>query len=265
MPFVEVCTSPKENAIPVLERKLKESNGKLALRIAQALAILGSGSGAEIIFKEIQNQVNKWDELPPYEGEDLGSSLAPPDHGLIPLCANLIYALGMTRSELNIKAWELVSDHFRADELIDFYNHNNKSLFNYIDAVCYGAGLLGSRAAIPFLNKIHSNRFLSGQSIKSDTAGEYISGIQSEFIYERLALLELIIGRALARSGSVDGLEILVEYLDDARAILTEFAHTTLIKITGEDFGKNKQKWSDWISAGTSDFQPVPLKERIDG
>jgi ribulose 1,5-bisphosphate synthetase/thiazole synthase len=267
IPFVEVCISPKEKAIPVLERKLKESTGKRALRIAQALALLGSGSGAEIIFQEIQNHLNKWDELPPYEYEieTLSPNHAPPDHGIMPQCAYLIYALGMTRSKLNIKAWELVSDHFQADELVDFYNRNNKSLFNYVDAMCYGAGLLGSRAAIPSLNKIHSNRFLNDQSIKNDTAGEYISGIQAEFIYERVALLELIIGRALARSGSVDGLEILVEYLDDARAILTEFAHTTLIKITEKDFGKNKREWTDWISVNVSDFQPVPLKERIDG
>ncbi|MDP7309376.1 MAG: hypothetical protein QF405_17155, partial [Roseibacillus sp.] len=85
------------------------------------------------------------------------------------------------------------------------------------------------------------------------------------YILERLALLELIIGRALARSGSVDGLEILVEYLDDARAILTEFAHTTLIKITEKDFSKNKQEWSAWINAFATDFKPVPIMERMDG
>ena len=263
MPFVEVCTSPKEKAIPVLERKLKESTGKRALRIAQALAMLGSDSGAEIIFEEIQNQLNKW----PFEDDNVRTSgQVSPDQGRMPLGANLIHALGMTRSELNIPAWELVSEYFQADanELIDFYSQR-KSLFNYVDAICYGAGLLGSRAAIPFLNKIHSNRFLNGQSIKNDTAVEYISGIESEYILERLALLELIIGRALARSGSVDGLEILVEYLDDARAILTEFAHTTLIKITGEDFGKNKQEWSDCINAIATDFKPVPMMERIDG
>ena len=263
MPFVEVCTSPKEKAIPVLERKLKENTGKRALRIAQALAMLGSGSGAEIIFEELQNQLNEW----PFEDEKVRKSgQVSPDQGRMPLGANLVHALGMTRSELNIPAWELVSEYFQADanELIDFYSQK-KDLFNYVDAVCYGAGLLGSRAAIPFLNKIHSNRFLKGQSIKNDTAVEYIRGIESEYILERLALLELIIGRALARSGSVDGLEILVEYLDDARAVLTEFAHTTLAKITEEDFGKNKQQWSAWVNAKASDFKPVPLMDRMDG
>ena len=260
MPFVEVCTSPKEKVIPVLERKLKETEGKRALRIAQALAMLGSDSGTEIIFEELMNQMVEWS----IEDNIRRGGQIPPDQGRMPLGANLIHALGMTRSELNIEAWELVSDHFQADELIDFYS-KKKDLFNYVDAICYGAGLLGSRAAIPYLKKIHSNRFLNGQSIKNDTAAEYISGIESEYILERLALLELIIGRALARSGSVDGLEILVEYLDDARAILTEFAHTTLIKITDKDFGKNKQKWSAWVNSNAVDFKPVPIMERMDG
>ena len=265
IPFVEVCTSPKEKAVPVLERKLKESTGKRALRIAQALAMLGSGGGAEIIFGEIQDQLNKWGELPPIEDEIMHAGhRAPPDQGAMPLCANLIYALGMTRSELNVKAWELVSDHFQANELVDFYMRD-KSLFNYVDAICYGAGLLGNRAAIPFLIKIHSNRFLNGNSTKSDTAGEYISGIESEYVFERLALMELILGRALARCGSVDGLQILIEYLDDSRAVFTEFAHATLIRISGKDFGKIKQKWSDWVRTIATDFEPVPLLEREDG
>ena len=49
----------------------------------------------------------------------------------------LAQGLGMTRSELNIPAWELLSEYFQADgkELIDFYSQR-KSLFNYVDAIC---------------------------------------------------------------------------------------------------------------------------------
>jgi hypothetical protein len=259
IPFVEVCTSPKDKAIPVLERKLAESSGKRALRIAQALAMMGSESGAETIFKEIENQLSKSGSLPLLVDEIMhtgGPFRPPPDQGAMPLFANLINALGMTRSKLNIKAWELVSERFEAGELDDFRSRD-RSLFNYVDAVCYGAGLLGHPDAIPSLIKIHSNRFLNGQSIKS--------GIQVDFILERLGLLELILGRALARCGSIQGLQIMIEYLDDFRGILTEFAHTTLIRITNEDFGKNKQKWGEWIRSHANDFKPVPLEEREDG
>jgi hypothetical protein len=116
---------------------------------------------------------------------------------------------------------------------------------------------MGHPDAIPSLIKIYSNRFLNGQSIKS--------GIQEDFILERLGLLELILGRALARCGSIKGLQIMIEYLDDFRAILTEFAHTSLIRITHEDFGKNKQNWNDWVRSHAHNFNPVPLTEREDG
>jgi hypothetical protein len=80
-----------------------------------------------------------------------------------------------------------------------------------------------------------------------------------------VALLELIIGRALTRSGSVDGLKILIEYLDDVRAVLAGFANSTLVKITSKDFWKNKSEWNNWLSLNESSFKPVPLPERMDG
>ena len=59
IPFVEVCTSPREKAIPALENKLSKSSGKRALRITQALAMLGAESGSEIIYKEMLDLL-KW-------------------------------------------------------------------------------------------------------------------------------------------------------------------------------------------------------------
>jgi hypothetical protein len=71
--------------------------------------------------------------------------------------------------------------------------------------------------------------------------------------------MELILGRALARSGSEEGYQTLIEYLDDMRAVLAEFAHNALIKITGFDFGKDKRKWKNWLTIKTNTLEPVPL------
>jgi hypothetical protein len=117
--------------------------------------------------------------------------------------------------------------------------------------------LLGSEEAIPALKQLHACQFLRNQSLKS--------GIEAEFILERRAILELNLGRALARSGDIDGLNILIEYLDDMRAVLAEFAHTTLIRITNQDFGKNKLGWSAYVNSITGSFKPVPLAERMEG
>jgi hypothetical protein len=104
IPLVEVCTSPPEKAIHVLEKASKNSSGKRALRIAQALAMLGSGSAAQTLFGEINRQL-AGGKLPTLD-EDIrhhGGDAAPPGQGAMSLCANLVYALGMTRSKLIVR------------------------------------------------------------------------------------------------------------------------------------------------------------------
>jgi flavin-dependent dehydrogenase len=255
IPFVEVCTSPSEKAVPVLEEELTHNTGKMKLRIALALAMHGSDSGASTIYQEIENQLSSGSlpQMKEYVEHSGGSDRTPPDQGAAPICANLIYALGMTRSELNIAVIERVSEIFRADTIGDFQNKDN-ALFFYIDAACYAAGLIGSEKVIPHLENIHANRYLNKRSIKS--------GIEESHVLERLSLMELILGRGLARSGSAQGYEVLIDYLDDMRAILTEFAHGTLMKITHQDFGKDTDAWNKWLTANENTIEPVALIER---
>ena len=254
IPFVEVCASPPEPAIPVLNEELNKSLGNRQLQIALALAMHGSESGAEIIYNEINNQIKG--SLPvltePVQHSG-GNSRTPPDQGAAPGCANLIYALGMTRSHFILPAIKRVSENFSADSINDF-RERDRALFFYVDAVCYAADLAGNKKAIPFLQKIHKNKFLNNRSLKA--------GIESNHILERLSLMELILGRALARSGSEEGYQILIEYLDDMRAVLAEFAHNALVKITDLDYGKDKGKWSDWLEKNINKLEPVSLKVR---
>lgn len=140
-----------------------------------------------------------------------------------------------------------MSELFKADSIDDF-KLKNKALFFYIDAVCYAANSLCSKSVIPYLKKIHSNQFLNNRSIKK--------GIEKDHVLERLSLMELILGRALSRSGSEKGYEILIEYLDDMRAVLAEFAHGTLFKITSRDFGKDKEDWKSWLARNNAKLKP---------
>ena len=52
---------------------------------------------------------------------------------------------------------------------------------------------------------------------------------------------------------------------DDMRGILAEFAHTTLIKVTGTHLDKNKSAWKNWVISNQSIFGPNPILERADG
>jgi hypothetical protein len=237
-----------------LEEELEKSSGKRQLRIALALAMLGAKSGAQTIYNEIKHQLQSSLPLLKEHVEHSGDNFrSPPDQGAAPISANLIYALGMTRSELNLSSIELVSELFRAESIDDF-KVKDKALFFYIDAVCYAANMIGSKKAIPHLKKIHENQFLNNRSLKS--------GIEKDHILERLSLMELILGRALARSGSAEGYEVLIEYLDDMRGVLAEFSHGTLVKITKCDFGKNKEEWGKWLTTNKGELTPVALEER---
>jgi hypothetical protein len=66
----------------------------------------------------------------------------------------------------------------------------------------------------------------------------------------------------MARCGSREGLEILVEYLDDVRAVLAEYAHTTLNRLTRQDFGKDRARWSRWIGTLPAAIPPRPIEDR---
>ncbi len=51
---------------------------------------------------------------------------------------------------------------------------------------------------------------------------------------------------------------VAIPVLDDARAVLAEYAHTTLNRLTRRDFGKYRTRWSKWIEALQEQIPPPP-------
>ena len=251
IPFVEVCTADPAEALPVLEEELRASRGKRAVRLAQALAFLGSPAGADVLADEILEAL-KAETLPPRKAKVMHAGEAAPDQGAMPETAHLLFALAMTKSARCLEVWPRVVGLLpvKAED----YRGSVKGAFYYADAVCHGAEILGRPEAVPILQSIHERPSLRGQSRRE--------GIDRDFLPERLSMLELGLGRAMARCGSRKGLEILVEYLDDVRATLAEYAHTTLNRITRQDFGKDRARWSKWIETLPGRIPPTPIADR---
>jgi ribulose 1,5-bisphosphate synthetase/thiazole synthase len=248
IPIVEICCQG-QRAIPVLERALSGAQGTKRLAIAQALAFLGSQKGVPVILEHIDRELAQG-VLPPRKTFILNSNLTPPDQGAMPDLAYLLYTLGMARDARSISVWNRVADllQFTEEDLRSFF----KCPFFYIDAICYGAELLGDPRAVPVLKKLHSNPLVRGQWCHNRW--------EIDFLKERQAMLELAIARALARLGSTDGYEVLVAYLDDTRALLAEQAYRELLNITGVSLPKEQLLWKQWLLANR---QSLPVKPRV--
>lgn len=237
IPFVDLaCAGPQ--ALPVLQAALEQSHAAQRTLIAKALAMLGSPAAVPALIAALHDAA-PGEGLQPRQAHVRGVQL-PPDQGAMPEAAHLLYALGMTNDERALPIW----DHFRsliAEASAGDIRDRNLGLFYYVDAVCYGAERLGDARAVPFLRRMAANPIFSGRSVTA--------GFEPDFFLERQAYLEIVIARALARCGDRRGFETLITYLTDARALLAEHAHSELQSITGEDFGKEREAWFNWLDA----------------
>jgi len=138
------------------------------------------------------------------------------------------------------------------EDFRDFY----KGTFYYVDAVCFVLELLNNKKSIPILEELHKYDCLNQMCVYDH--------LDVDFVNERQALLELGLGRALALSGSPQGIKILISYLEDNRRILNEFAHLTLIKTTGRNFDKDPIAWNKWLELNKNTFQSIPITERVE-
>jgi hypothetical protein len=161
----------------------------------------------------------------------------------------------MTRDPRALAIWEKMAELVKPEP--EDFDVELPWPFHYVDSICYGAELLGDPAVIEILKKLHRQPELHNQSVKK--------GFQVDFNLEKRALIEITLARALARLGDAGGYDLLMEYLDDNRATLAEFAHMTLEELTGLNNGKDSRVWRQWLSAAKNSLQPIPLLDRVDG
>jgi ribulose 1,5-bisphosphate synthetase/thiazole synthase len=255
IPIVEICTADPSLAVPILEKELAGARGDRQLRLAQALPMFGSKAGVPVLIAAIEQAIaNEAVKVVMSSSPDEGS-LEGQGWGIPYPPAELIYSLGMTRDSRALAVWDKVADVVKAKP--EDFADELPWPFHYVDSICYGAELLGDPAAVPILKKLHSRPALHNQAIKK--------GFSIDFDLEKRALTEVTIGRALGSLGEPVGYEILIDYLDDNRANLAEFAHMSLEQLTGRGNGTSPHAWRQWLAENRGSLKPVPLLERVDG
>ncbi|HEX9118160.1 MAG TPA: FAD-dependent oxidoreductase, partial [Anaerolineae bacterium] len=256
IPFVEICTADPDLAVPILAQELAEATGDRRVRLAQALAMFGSKAGVPVLIEAIERSIASGDTPPkPKVREKDAASVEGTGIGIPTPPAELVYSLGMTRDRRALAVWEKLGNLVKPAQ--EDFSAELPWPFHYVDAICYGAELLGDAEAVQTLKKIHSQPLLNNQSAKK--------GFQIDFDLEKRALTEVTLARALARLGSTEGYETLIDYLDDNRASLAEFAHMSLEEITACNNGKDPHAWRQWLAGVKGSLKPIPLVNRLDG
>jgi hypothetical protein len=239
IPFVDACTAG-ERILPHLEEAMAAATGRRRIHLAQALAFYGSPAAVPILIEEIARHLSG--EYLPIRDNEIRHANYPPDQGAMPDVVYLLYSLGMTRDARALPVFSQVVDLLEPTD--EDLRDRRKGTFSYVEAVAWGMEQLRSPAALPTLRRLQSFPPLRDQVCRS--------GFQADFFAERQAYLELCIARAQARCGDEEGIRTLIAYLEDARGLLAQSAHASLIELTGQDFDKDLAAWSGRLCAATS-------------
>jgi flavin-dependent dehydrogenase len=207
-------------AISVLFEEFRKTSGEKKRLLARLIAWHGGNDGNEYLASTIKTWL-AGDTLPPIE-RNFEWAGTPPDHGVMPEPCYILRAMGMTYDYGVIPLLQMVAD--RLSPSTDDFADRKKGIFSYVETVCAVAERLGCPEAIAPLERLRSIPSLQGLSS---------TGFEPDFYLERRAYLELCIGRALARCGSVEGVRILESYLKDSRSILAKHARSELAVVKG--------------------------------
>lgn len=251
IPFVEI-SSVGPRILPFLEAALAAAEGTKRIRIAQALAMYGHPSAVPVLSEEILRALEPG--VLPKRTADIMYVTQPPDHGAMADTAYLLYSLAQCEDARSIAIWRRVAELVKPEE--DDFKDVMLGLYYYIDAVASGAERLGSLAAAEPLLVLHEVPYLRNQSI-----GDI--GVQPDYFLERRAMLELSIGRGLARCGHVEGYNILISYVEDARTLLAQQATRTLEILTGASLLRSEE-WKAWLEENMDRLQPQPWRLKLD-
>ena len=248
-----MCMGPE--IVPYLEQQYAQSEGRMSLLLAQVLAVLGSRVGVaqlvEACLADLQgDRLSMQDDTIMYKG-------IPPDQNAASDVAFLIYSLGLARDARALPVWQRVINLLAHESPADIMD-KDRSMYYYVTAVCHGIERLGDTRSVEMLQHLHQHEaFRHKQSLAPDA-------LEEDYVDERLAYLELLIARCLARCGNPGGYLSLIDYLQDVRGMHAEHAHTELINITGKDFGKNQARWADWLEHHGANLPCVAFTEVSD-
>lgn len=246
IPFVEICCAGPA-AIPAIQNEYELSRGARRLLLARALAMMGDATGLPDLLKAVAGQLEG--ERLPERSSAIRNTQLPPDQGAMPDVVYLLYSLGMLRNEKALPVLERVAEMLAQSSIEDFYSQSRGN-FYYIDAICFAAERMGSLRCKDLLLNLQKVRYMR-HNVCTDP-------FQVDYVRERVAFLELSMGRAMLRCGMPEGLPVVISFLDDTRSVLREHAYSLLRELTGEKIKLDASEWMTWYLSRAWHLEPRP-------
>lgn len=248
IPIVEVCRyGPK--VVPDLIQELSYPDSPRRLMVARALAWYGSPKAFPVLLEAIHQELRQGDRLP-MRSQKIRYTVGTPDQGAMPDLCYLLHTVAWLRDERAIGLMEEVVS--RMDPTAEVFEDPMSGLFHYVDAVVDIGARLGHPGCVPTLKKLHSYPLFFHQ--------ERTDMVQPDYIQERRAYLEIAMASALARCTALEGIQTLMRYRSDSRAMLRRYAYQSLNDITGLDWFTDPEAGGTW-GDGHALLESVPLIE----
>lgn len=251
------CRKAKQEILPCL---IASYTKKESVLIAKALTWFGRQEGAEMVVDELNRLFDEEEQaghpqryFEQYESETLYWKINQD-----------IALLGMANhSNCNRAIHRILARTGPGGgkvEANDLYNKNRIDLqlipfYNRILNLCFYIERNPDDLFIAELERLSADPLVAGhQTTDCNSTRWRVYG----------SLLELSIASALARCGSVKGLNLLTNYLDDVHSDFRSFASRELSAVVGQNFGCNSTQWRKHINSAELIRKPCPLLKEIE-
>jgi len=230
-------------------RQAKSASAKE--QIARALCYLGDTSTVPFLLQTIERQIRHGLPRP------LRKTLAvPPEHGWAGAPAYSLWAIAISGAGRQAAGLMTTIARMIPDNA-DLFASKRDSPFEYVRAICAVAERCPGPAMIPALAVLLEKDCLRGQCSPQDGDPRKAS----DRVAERLAYLELCIGRALARCADPRGYDILAAYADDARGPLARGARRELAVLLGKPVPARPAAIKNLCARSAAVKRPRPLAD----
>jgi hypothetical protein len=231
-----------ELSVPLLKEAAKNATGAGRIEVGKALCFLGDRQGADILLSELKKRL----QTPGLSGKThVRMRHQTPDHASAPEITYWVNSLGRFGDARVIPCITEVAKR------VEMNPNESDAMFNYVYSICYAADRLADPACIEALDSLAKKKGIYGSRYPIGTDPRETGKGKASIREDRYAYLELCIGRALARCGSKQGYQTVIDYLTDIRGFLARSAHEELTALSGYDFSYDTEAWSHWLEEAT--------------